>query len=89
MVNWYEDGANVQAANAGVVTTNQFSVDNIEFFGSPAHIIVDVFGIFTRPGQGFVPEVHESSVSQAAGAAADWRMVAVFISFSRFSMAPS
>jgi hypothetical protein len=50
MVNWYEAGPSVQAANAGIVTTDQSAAGNeIEFFGSPAQIIVDVFGIFTAP----------------------------------------
>ena len=51
LVNWYAAGANVQASNAGVVTTNQSqaTVDEIEFFGSPTQFIVDVFGVFAAP----------------------------------------
>jgi hypothetical protein len=50
LVNWYQTGASVQAANAGIVMTDQTgALDEIEFFGSPAQIIVDVFGIFTAP----------------------------------------
>jgi hypothetical protein len=46
LVNWYEGGPNVQAANAGVVSTGG---GQLEFFGSPANIVVDVLGIFTMP----------------------------------------
>jgi hypothetical protein len=51
LVNWWEQGPNVQASNAGVVTTNQSSstVAEIEFFGSPTQFIVDVFGVFAAP----------------------------------------
>jgi hypothetical protein len=31
------------------VSINQFGTDQIEFFGSPANIVVDVLGIFTMP----------------------------------------
>lgn len=49
LVNWYEGGPTVQAANEGVVSINQFGTDQIEFFGSPTNIVVDVLGIFTMP----------------------------------------
>lgn len=50
LVNWYNAGAGVQAANAGVVTTDQTAAANeIEFFGSPTQFIVDVFGVFASP----------------------------------------
>ncbi len=51
LVNWYAAGANVQASNAGVVTTNQApaTANEIEFFGSPTQFIVDVFGVFAAP----------------------------------------
>jgi hypothetical protein len=51
LVNWYAAGASVQASNAGVATTNQDpgTVNEIEFFGGPTHVIVDVFGVFAAP----------------------------------------
>lgn len=51
LVNWWQQGPSVQASNAGVVTTNQSpsSASEIEFFGSPTHYVVDVFGIFAAP----------------------------------------
>ena len=51
LVNWWEQGPNVQASNAGVVSTNQSAVATaeIEFFGSPTQFIVDVFGVFAAP----------------------------------------
>ena len=51
LVNWYAAGANVQASNAGVVTTNQApaTANEIEFFGSSTQFIVDVFGVFAAP----------------------------------------
>ncbi len=51
LVNWWEQGPNVQASNAGVVSTNQSlsTVAEIEFFGSPTQFIVDVFGVFAAP----------------------------------------
>jgi hypothetical protein len=50
LVNWYEGGATVQAANAAVITTNQGAGTNeIEFFGGPTQVIVDVFGVFAAP----------------------------------------
>lgn len=47
LVNWYEGGPNVQAANAAVVSTA--GTGQVEFFGSPVNIVVDVMGIFTMP----------------------------------------
>ena len=51
LVNWYEAGPSVQASNWGVVTYDQQAMvtNEIEFFGGPAHVIVDVFGIFGTP----------------------------------------
>lgn len=48
LVNWYQSGASVQASNAGVIGIDQDSgvANEIEFFGSPTQIIVDVFGLF-------------------------------------------
>ncbi len=51
LVNWYEAGATVQASNAGVISYDQQGIvaDEIEFFGSPTQIIVDLFGVFAAP----------------------------------------
>ena len=50
LVNWYNAGAGVQAANAAIVTTDQsVGANEIEFFGSPTEFIVDVFGVFAAP----------------------------------------
>jgi hypothetical protein len=51
LVNWWEQGPNVQASNAGIVSTNQSpsTTPEIEFFGSPTQFIVDVFGVFAAP----------------------------------------
>ena len=49
LVNWFQVGANVQASNAAVVTTKQGAGDEIEFFGTPTHLVVDIMGVFTRP----------------------------------------
>jgi len=51
LVNWWQQGASVQASNAGIVTTNQStaSAAEIEFFGSATHFIVDIFGVFAAP----------------------------------------
>jgi len=51
LVNWFQTGAQVQASNAGVVSTLQDAVNpnEIEFFGSPTNIVVDIMGVFTRP----------------------------------------
>ena len=51
LVNWYQAGAAVQASNAGVVSYDQQGAvtDEIEFFGSPTQIIVDLFGVFAAP----------------------------------------
>jgi hypothetical protein len=49
LVNWYQTGANVQASNAAVVSTKQGAGDEIEFFGTPTDLVVDIMGVFTRP----------------------------------------
>jgi hypothetical protein len=51
LVNWYQAGPQVQASNAGVVSTlqNVGNPNEIEFFGSPTDIVVDIMGVFTRP----------------------------------------
>lgn len=48
-VNWYLSGPTIQASNSGVVTTAQGAGDDIEFFGSPTQVVVDVMGVFARP----------------------------------------
>jgi hypothetical protein len=54
LVNWFQQGPTVQAANAGIVSTNQSPsvTAEIEFFGSPTQFIVDVFGVFAAPTAG-------------------------------------
>ena len=51
LVNWFQSGPTVQASNAGVVSTLQAvgNPNEIEFFGSPTDIVVDIMGVFTRP----------------------------------------
>ncbi len=50
LVNWYLAGPTIQASNAGIVTTDQsFLTDEIEFFGTTTHIVVDVLGVFAAP----------------------------------------
>lgn len=50
LVNWYESGATVQAANAAIVPINQATInDEIEFFGTQTHVVVDVMGVFAAP----------------------------------------
>jgi hypothetical protein len=48
LVNWYESGPSVQASNASAVSINQTN-GQIEFFGTPTDIVVDMLGIFTPP----------------------------------------
>ncbi|HEU5478728.1 MAG TPA: hypothetical protein VFU90_02795, partial [Candidatus Tumulicola sp.] len=52
MVNWYQSGPTVQASNAGAVTTSGAATgsNQIEFFGTPTDLVVDIFGVFARPG---------------------------------------
>ncbi|HEU5478230.1 MAG TPA: hypothetical protein VFU90_00280 [Candidatus Tumulicola sp.] len=52
MVNWYQAGPTVQASNAGAVTTSGAATgsNQIEFFGTPTDLVVDVLGVFARPG---------------------------------------
>jgi len=50
LVNWYESGATVQLSNAGIVTTTQsLTTEEIEFFGTSTHYVVDVLGVFAAP----------------------------------------
>ena len=50
MVNWYQAGPTVQASNAGIVTSNQTTIDDeIEFFGTTTHLVVDMPGFFAAP----------------------------------------
>ncbi len=50
LVNWYQAGPSVQASNAGIITTDQsLALDEIEFFGTTTHVVVDVLGLFAAP----------------------------------------
>ena len=52
LVNWYQAGPTVQAANQGIVTTDLNIASASEFVihsSSPVHVIVDLFGAFTAP----------------------------------------
>ena len=67
LVNWYEGGPNVQAANAGVLSTG--GTGQIEFFGSPVNIVVDVLGIFTMPEHAAPKVIQTIQWAASAGAA--------------------
>ncbi len=57
LVNWYEAGASVQAANQGVITIDQGVATADEFViqtSAPVHAIVDIFGAFIAPQWGTV-----------------------------------
>jgi len=75
LVNWYQAGAQVQASNAGVIPTFQGAGDEIEFFGSPTQIIVDVFGVFTRAGATTLDCVYPSTPLTIANGARDFTTV--------------
>ena len=52
LLNWYEVGPTVQAANLGVVTTDLNIASASEFVlqsSAPVHVIVDLFGAFAAP----------------------------------------
>jgi hypothetical protein len=51
LVNWYQAGAGVQASDAAAVTTSggATGTNQVEFFGTPTDLVVDVLGVFTRP----------------------------------------
>ncbi|HVE50493.1 MAG TPA: hypothetical protein VNG69_12870 [Casimicrobiaceae bacterium] len=51
LVNWYEiTPPPVQASNAAIVTTDQTgATDELEFFGTPTHFVVDILGVFAAP----------------------------------------
>lgn len=53
LVNWYQAGPAVQAANQGIVSINQTPVGTIDNFvlqsSGPVHVIVDFFGAFIEP----------------------------------------
>ena len=53
LVNWYEAGPTVQAANQGIVSTNQAPPGTTTNFviqtSGPVHVIVDLFGAFIEP----------------------------------------
>lgn len=71
LVNWYEGGPNVQAANAGLIPTRQFGgTDEFELFGGPAQVVVDVFGVFAAPTATALDCVWTSTGSTAIAAGA-------------------
>jgi len=51
LVNWYQAGAGVQASDAAAVTTSggATGTNQVEFFGTPTDLVVDILGVFTRP----------------------------------------
>jgi hypothetical protein len=52
LVNWYQAGPTVQAANQAVVRTLQDAGVSAEFFiqsSAPVHVVVDLFGVFMLP----------------------------------------
>ncbi len=52
LVNWYERGPDVQAANLAIVTLAQPSQPGVDFVvqtSGPVHIVVDIFGAFVTP----------------------------------------
>jgi hypothetical protein len=50
LVNWYLAGSTIQAANAAIVTSDTTGLPNeIEFFGTTTHLVVDVLGVFAAP----------------------------------------
>ena len=71
LLNWYQSGANVQVANAGLVTLDQSSAADefvIQTSGS-AQVIVDIFGAFIAPNATALEIVEKVSagVTIAAG----------------------
>ncbi|MEO7499865.1 MAG: hypothetical protein ABIX11_09770, partial [Casimicrobiaceae bacterium] len=69
LVNWYQSGPAVQASNAGVVGIDQNGAvtNEIEFFGSPTQIIVDVFGLFASSTATALDCVQTNSGTLAVG----------------------
>ena len=52
LINWYEAGPTVQAANQGIVSTNQAAGTTTNFViqtSAAVHVIVDLFGAFIEP----------------------------------------
>jgi hypothetical protein len=51
LVNWYQAGAGVQASDAAAVATSggATGTNQVEFFGTPTDLVVDILGVFTRP----------------------------------------
>lgn len=75
LLNWYESGANVQVANAGLVTFDQSSAADefvIQTSGS-AQVIVDIFGGFLAPNATALDvfTTAETVLSVAAGGVAN------------------
>jgi hypothetical protein len=65
LVNWYQSGPTVQASNAAIVTTAPGQANQIEFFGTPTDLVVDILGVFTRPD---ATALDCTTVPQAGGA---------------------
>jgi hypothetical protein len=77
MVNWYEAGPTVQASNAGIVTSDQtFATDEIEFFGTTSHIVVDILGIFAAPTSTALECVTGTLTTTNVGAGATFNLTA-------------
>jgi hypothetical protein len=51
LVNWYQAGAGVQASDAAAVATSgdASGTNQVQFFGTPTDLVVDILGVFTRP----------------------------------------
>lgn len=75
LLNWYQSGANVQVANAGLVTLDQSGAAD-EFViqtSGPAQVIVDIFGAFIAPNATALDvfTTAETLVNVAAGGTAN------------------
>jgi hypothetical protein len=75
LINWYEAGPAVQAANQGIVTIDQDVPTAAEFVivaSGPVHVIVDIFGAFIAPQWGTIAtNVEFVGVAPAAGCGGD------------------
>jgi hypothetical protein len=72
LVNWYEMGPAVQAANQGIVSTNQAAATTTNFViesSAAVHVIADFFGAFVEPeATPLDRNVQTASVNVANGA---------------------
>jgi hypothetical protein len=70
LVNWYQAGTGVQASDAAAVTTSggATGTNQVEFFGTPTDLVVDILGVFTRPA---ATALDCTTVSQAGTGAAN------------------